>query len=90
MDGVADPHALPLMTVYSGWDGYQTSLVRTVASLTPELLAYRPAPDRRSVGEIAAHVAFGRIDWFHRMGAPGSAELVRASYASRARAIAPR
>jgi uncharacterized damage-inducible protein DinB len=29
----------------------------------------------RSVGDVAAHIAFGRIDWFHRMGAPGSAEL---------------
>ncbi len=65
-----------LMAVYSGWDGYQRSLVAAIAPLSPEHLRYRPAPDRRSVGEIAAHIAFGRIDWFHRMGAPGSAELV--------------
>jgi uncharacterized damage-inducible protein DinB len=65
-----------LSTVFSGWDGYQRSLVAAIAPLTPEQLAYRPAPDRRSVGEIAAHIAFGRIDWFHRMGTPGSAELV--------------
>jgi uncharacterized damage-inducible protein DinB len=65
-----------LSTVYSGWDGYQRSLVAAIAPLTPEQLAYRPAPDRRSVGEIAAHIAFGRIDWFQRMGAPRSAELV--------------
>lgn len=64
-----------LMTIYSGWDGYQTSLVRAITPLSPEQLAYRPLPEWRSVGEIAAHIAFGRIDWFSRMGAPGSAEL---------------
>lgn len=68
--------AIPLMQVYSGWDGYQTSLVHAVAPLSPENLAYRLAPDARSVGEITSHIAFGHIDWFHRMGTPGSAELV--------------
>src|SRR5947209_7574765 len=66
---------LSLKTVFSGWDGYQLSLVRAIAPLTPEQLAYRAAPDRRSAGEIGAHIAFGRIDWFCRMGAPGAAEL---------------
>jgi uncharacterized damage-inducible protein DinB len=65
-----------LLTVFSGWDGYNRSLVSAIAPLSPEQLQYRPAPDRRSVGEIAAHVAFGRLDWFNRMGAPGTAELV--------------
>jgi uncharacterized damage-inducible protein DinB len=31
----------------------------------------------RSVGEIAAHIAFGRIDWFTRMDAPHSSDLAR-------------
>lgn len=66
---------LSLMRVFSGWNGYQISLVRAVESLTPEQLVYRPVPDKRSVGEVAGHIAFGRIDWFNRMGAPGSAEL---------------
>lgn len=65
-----------LMAVFSGWDGYQRSLVAAIANLLPEQLRYRPAPDRRSVGKIAAHIAFGRLDWFHRMGASGTAELV--------------
>jgi uncharacterized damage-inducible protein DinB len=65
-----------LMQVLSGWDGYHRSLVSAIAPLTLENLRYRPVPDRRSVGEIAAHIAFGRLDWFHRMGAPGTAELV--------------
>ena len=74
-----------LLQIYSGWGGYQTSLVNAISPLTPAQLAYRPMPDRRSVGEIAAHIAFGRIDWFSRMGAPGSTELadqVRAYYES--------
>ena len=70
------PENPSLITVYSGWDGYQTSLVHAITPLAQEHLRYRPAPERRSVGEIAAHIAFGRIDWFHRMGAPGSVELV--------------
>ena len=69
--------AFSLKTVYDGWDGYQLSLVRAIAPLSPAQLAYRPAPHLRSVGEIARHISGGRIDWFHRMPAPGSAELVR-------------
>src|SRR5512140_3117134 len=65
-----------LLTVFSGWDGYQQSLVAALAPRSKEELRYRSAPDRRSVGEIAAHIAFGRLDWFHRMGAPGAAALV--------------
>ncbi len=70
------PEMDSLMTVFSGWDGYQRSLVAAIAPLSQENLQYRQAPDQRSVGEIAAHVAFGRLDWFHRMGAAGTAELV--------------
>lgn len=66
-----------LMNVYRGWDGYQISLVRAIAPLSREQLAYRPAPHVRSVGEIANHLILGRIDWFNRMGAPGSADLAR-------------
>src|SRR5579863_9537139 len=64
------------MAVFSGWEGYQQSLVAAIAPLSQEHLRYRPAPDRRSVGETATHIAFGRLDWFHRRGAPGSADLV--------------
>lgn len=69
-------NALPLMEVYSGWDGYHRSLVSAVAPLSREHLLYRIAAGRRSVGEIAAHIAFGRIGWFDRMDARASKELV--------------
>lgn len=64
-----------LRAVYDGWGGYQTSLVRAVAPLSREQLAWRPAPGLRSVGEVAEHIGSGRVDWFRRMGAPGSAGL---------------
>jgi uncharacterized damage-inducible protein DinB len=66
-----------LQSVYEGWDGHQLALVRAISALTSAQLAYRPAPHLRSVGELVSHIALGRIDWFHRMGAPGSAELAR-------------
>ena len=65
-----------LREIFSGWDGYQRSLTAAVAPLSPENLRYRPTAERRSVGEIAAHIAFGRLDWFQRMGAAGTAALV--------------
>jgi len=64
-----------LMSVFKGWDSHQESLVKAIAPLTPEQLAWRPAPNLRSVGQIAGHVIAGRVDWFRRMQAPGSAEL---------------
>ncbi len=66
-----------LMAVYEGWDGYQTSLIHAIAPLTREHLIRRPAPHLRSAGQIANHISLGRISWFQRMDAPGSAELVR-------------
>ncbi len=44
----------PLMSIYKGWDGYQLSLVHAIAPLSCEQLAWRPMPQLRSVGEIAA------------------------------------
>lgn len=69
--------ALSLMQVYEGWDGHQLALMRAVSELSPEQLACRPAPALRSVGELLSHISLGRLDWFHRMGAPGSGELAR-------------
>jgi len=66
-----------LAFVLDGWNGYQTSLTKAIAPLTPEQLAYRSAPDFRSVGELARHIALGRLTWFVRMDAPGSAELAK-------------
>jgi uncharacterized damage-inducible protein DinB len=65
----------PLLTLLDGWNGYQQSLLDAVRPLTPEQATWRPGPDRRSAGELAAHIVAGRITWFQRMAAPGSADL---------------
>lgn len=70
------PSAMPLLAeLFSGWDGHQTSLVNAIAPLTADQLLWRPASDLHTVGELARHISLGRISWFERMTAPGSAEL---------------
>ncbi len=66
---------IPLSTIFNGWDGYQTSILHAIQPLIPEQLSWRPAPIMRSVGELASHIALGRVYWFARMPAPGSLEL---------------
>jgi uncharacterized damage-inducible protein DinB len=68
-----------LASLWDGWDGYHTSIVHAVQPLTRDQLVWRPGPNLRSVGEVAAHIAFGRIEWFSRMPAPGSLELAQES-----------
>lgn len=65
-----------LFDIYRGWDGYQQSLVSAVTPLTPQQLLFKPAVGSRSVGEVIRHITLGRIDWFGRMGAPGSKSLI--------------
>lgn len=60
-----------LAQIFEGWGGYQTSLLHAVAPLTSEQLSWRPAPDRRSVGELVRHISLGRVTWFSRIEAPG-------------------
>ncbi len=64
-----------LFSVFEGWDGYQTSIVLAITPLSKEQLAWRPAPNLRSVGELVRHIALGRINWFVRMDAPGSKDV---------------
>jgi uncharacterized damage-inducible protein DinB len=64
-----------LQTVYEGWDGYQQSIVHAIEPLTVGQLAWRPTDAHRSVGELTRHIALGRLEWFARMGAPGSQAL---------------
>ncbi|HEV8190869.1 MAG TPA: DinB family protein [Ktedonobacterales bacterium] len=61
-----DANALSLAMVLEGWDGYQLSLVRAVAPRSREQLIWRPAPHLRTAGELARHIAAGRVDWFSR------------------------
>ena len=61
--------------MYRGWDDHQISLVRAIAPLAREHLLWRPAPQLRSVGEIAGHIIAGRVNWLHRILGAGSAEF---------------
>lgn len=64
-----------LMAIYEGWEGHQTSLLHAIAPLSPEQLTWHPNEELNSVGQIARHISLGRLNWFLRMTAPGSAEL---------------
>jgi len=66
-----------LSYVYEGWDGFHRSIVSAVTSLTDEQLKFRGSPEMRTVGEVAWHIADGRVDWFKRLPAPGSDELAK-------------
>ena len=50
-----------LLTLFKGWDGYQISLVRAIAPLSREQLAYRPVPHLRSAGELAVTLGMQNI-----------------------------
>src|SRR5882724_5091139 len=64
-----------LSDIFSGWSGYQLSLAHAIAPLDSGQLTWKPSPAVRSIGELARHIAMGRINWFVRMNAPRSAEL---------------
>jgi uncharacterized damage-inducible protein DinB len=63
-----------LIAVFDGWSGYNQSIINAVELLTPELLRWRPAEKLYSIGELVRHISLGRMIWFMRMDAPGSAE----------------
>ena len=60
-----------LWAFYTGWDAYQTLLVKAIAPLSSDQLALRVAPHLRSVGENVAHIISGRVSNFLVLGAAG-------------------
>ena len=70
-----DNQDISLQAVYAGWDGYNQSIINAIKELSPEQLAWRPAENLFSIGEMVRHISLGRITWFLRMDAPGSAEI---------------
>lgn len=60
-----------LAQIFEGWGGYQMSLLHALTPLSGEQLSWRPAAERRSLGELFRHLSLGRITWLARMGAPG-------------------
>jgi uncharacterized damage-inducible protein DinB len=61
-----------LLDVFTGWEGYNTSLIRALQQTPPELLRHPGAENSRTLGELYLHIAMGHIDWFNRMNAPGA------------------
>jgi hypothetical protein len=63
---------------FGSWQDYQEALKRAVAPLTQEQLGRRILPGRRTPGEIAEHIVFGRALHLSRTLGEEAAEL--ASY----------
>ncbi|MCC7142337.1 MAG: DinB family protein [Candidatus Eisenbacteria bacterium] len=53
--------------VFQSWLDYQSALKRAIAPLSPDQLEFRPISGRRSAGEIAEHIVFGRALHTHRV-----------------------
>ena len=63
------------LRVFASWQDYQEALKRAVAPLTDEQLGQRLLPGRRTPGEIAEHVVFGRALHLSRILGANAAEL---------------
>jgi len=68
--------SIVLSKIFEGWDGYQTSMLHSVQALSHDQLKWRPAPKLRSIGELTAHIALGRLGWFVRLQAPGALSCI--------------
>ena len=66
-----------LTFVFEGWEGFHRSIVEAIRPLTADQLAHRTTSEMRSVGEIAWHIALGRVEWFERIGRPEAGALLR-------------
>ncbi len=65
-----------LTTFCNGWENYQQSMAKTIASLSPEQLTIAIA-SHWSIGEILAHMIDARIFWFYGWMGEGDADLVQ-------------
>lgn len=60
---------------FDSWQDYQEALKRAIAPLTEEQLGRRLVPGRRTPGEIAEHIVFGRALHLHRTLGQAAEEL---------------
>jgi hypothetical protein len=60
---------------FESWLDYQEALKRAIAPLKPEQLQRRVLPNRRTPGEVAEHIVFGRAYHLHRALGEQAAEL---------------
>lgn len=52
--------AIAELRAFQSWLDYQDALKRALGSLTAEQLRWRPLEGRRTAGEIAEHIVYGR------------------------------
>jgi uncharacterized damage-inducible protein DinB len=64
-----------LSTFYDGWDAYQNRLIETIAPLTADQLALRPAPGLRTLEQMTRHILAARARWMHWMLGEGGEEI---------------
>lgn len=58
-----------LTTIFDSWKQYQEHIASAIAPLTAEQMTLRAAPDMRSIGGLALHIAGCRAGWFtHILG----------------------
>lgn len=67
--------ALPLITFYQGWGGYQRSLVAMISPLSPAQLALPAAAHHWTIGMVAQHLVANRVWWFQVWMGEGSPDL---------------
>ncbi len=67
--GIAEARA------FDSWLDYQEAMKRAIAPLTEEQLQQRPIPGRRTPGEIAEHIVFGRALHLYRTLGEEAVEL---------------
>ena len=51
---------ISLLPFYKGWDTYQELLIKAIEPLSLEQLSLRPAPQLRSIGDLATHIIGAR------------------------------
>ncbi len=66
----------PLITFYKhGWENYQQALVKTIAPLSSEQLAFPIAAHHLSIGELLVHMIDARVSWFSGWMGEGHSDL---------------
>jgi uncharacterized damage-inducible protein DinB len=64
-----------LLPLYQGWETYQGLLVKAIEPLSLDQLSLRAAPQLRSIGENAAHIAGTRAGWLYYQLEKGDDQL---------------
>src|SRR5260370_18926925 len=67
---------ISLLPIYKGWDTYQELLIKAIEPLSLDQLSLRPAPQLRSIGELATHIIGARAGWLYYTLEKGDEHLV--------------